>query len=61
MAIKNRKRFSSTMRNDLEERLKALSAETDIPVSKLLDQAINLLLKQYEDSIPRDKNRTLGE
>ena len=49
MAIKNRKRFSSTMRNDLEANLKQLSDESGIPISKLLDKSIELLLKEYGD------------
>ena len=47
LSIKNRKRFSSTLRNDLEANLKQLSDESGIPISKLLDKSIELLLKEY--------------
>ena len=37
------------MRNDLEANLKQLSDESGIPISKLLDKSIELLLKEYGD------------
>lgn len=44
MAVKNRTPFSSTLRNDLFEQLTNYSDNTDVPKSKLFDQAIELLL-----------------
>ena len=51
MSQKSRKRkaFASTMNNDLFDQLKQLSDESGIPISKLLDKAISLLLKEYND------------
>lgn len=43
----NRIRFSSSMKKELEQPLKNLSASTRIPTSKLLDEAIEDLLKKY--------------
>lgn len=51
MALKTnseRVRFASTMKKDNKDNLDKLSANTDIPISKLLDRAIELLLKEYE-------------
>lgn len=45
--LKNRTRFTNTLSNNLLERLQELSKETMIPMSKLLDKAIELLLEQY--------------
>lgn len=47
MTLKNRDRFSSTVDKDLLFRLKKLSKETRIPISKLLDEAIADLLKKH--------------
>ncbi|MDK2600737.1 ribbon-helix-helix domain-containing protein [Bacillus stercoris] len=41
--LKTRKQFTSTLRNDLLDDLKDLSDETKIPISKLLDEAVELL------------------
>lgn len=52
MALKensNRVKIASTLKKENKEKLDALSSETDIPISKLLDKAIDLLLKQYSD------------
>ncbi|MEK5163202.1 ribbon-helix-helix domain-containing protein [Paenibacillus sp. FSL R5-0527] len=43
----NRKALSNSLRNDLAEQFDRLHKETDIPKSKLLDQAIELLLQKY--------------
>lgn len=43
--LKNRTRISNAIDTELYEKLKAYSDETDIPVSKLLDRAIKLLLE----------------
>jgi metal-responsive CopG/Arc/MetJ family transcriptional regulator len=43
----NRTRIGSSIDNKLYEDFKKLSAETRIPQSKLLDEAIEDLLKKY--------------
>lgn len=45
--LKNRKRFTSSLKNDLVPRFDELSKKTRIPKSKLLDEAIDDLLKKY--------------
>lgn len=42
--LKNRVIPNSAVDKDLYEKLKALSKETEVPISKLLDKAIELLL-----------------
>ena len=49
-----RTKFSNSLRNDLNHSLIALSKETDISKSKLLDQAIELLLKKHNFSITKE-------
>ncbi|MNB79521.1 Ribbon-helix-helix domain protein [compost metagenome] len=44
----NRKALSNSLRNDLAERFDQIHKETDIPKSKLLDQAIELLIEKYD-------------
>ena len=44
----NRQRYSSTFSIELLNRTKQLSKETGIPMSKLLDKGLELLLKEYE-------------
>ena len=44
----NRKRFVSSPANELVEPFDALSKETRIPKSRLLDMGIEDLLKKYE-------------
>lgn len=46
--LKNRVRIGSAIDIKLYDELKNLSATTQIPISKLLDNAIKLLLKTYE-------------
>lgn len=49
MGYKNRKHWSTSTDHGLHEQLKILSEKTRIPVSKLLDEAIeDLLLKHGE-------------
>ncbi|WP_299831205.1 ribbon-helix-helix domain-containing protein [uncultured Metabacillus sp.] len=55
MSLKNRSQFSSTLDNNLKDKLKKLSDETQVPISKLLDQAVELLLEQ------KSANRKIGE
>jgi predicted transcriptional regulator len=45
MSLKNRSQFSSTLDNDLKKKLKELSDDTKVPISKLLDESVELLLK----------------
>lgn len=46
--LKNRIRVSNAIDKDLYTSLKKLSEETMIPISKLLDKAIELLLKENQ-------------
>lgn len=46
--LKNRTRISNAVDTELYEKLRDISKETMIPVSKLLDQALKLLIKEYE-------------
>ena len=48
--LKNRTRIGSAIDNELLRQLRDLSNETKIPQSKLLDEAIQLLLKKYKES-----------
>lgn len=45
---KNRRVIRTGVDNDLADTLKELSKVTDIPQSKLLDQALRLLFDKYE-------------
>ena len=47
----NRQRYTNSIDNELLERLKRLSSVTKIPQSKLLDDAIKLVLEKYEKPI----------
>lgn len=49
----HRKRFVSSLQNELVPEFDRLSRETRVPKSRLLDEAIEDLLKKY------DKRRTL--
>ena len=44
--LKNRKPLSNAIRNELHEGLKELSDKTKVPISRLLDEAIEDLLKK---------------
>ncbi|AYE35332.1 ribbon-helix-helix domain-containing protein [Clostridium septicum] len=46
-SLVNRQRYSSTFDIELLEKMKELSKETSIPMSKLLDKALELLLKEH--------------
>ena len=46
--LKNRIRISNAIDKDLYEKLKKMSEETMVPMSKLLDKAIELLLKESQ-------------
>ncbi len=45
--LKTRKALSNAVRVELYEQLKKMSDETKIPMSKLLDEAIEELLKKH--------------
>ncbi len=45
----NRTRFTSSLKNELMDSFSRLSAETRIPKSRLLDEAIEDLLKKYKN------------
>jgi len=45
--LKNRVRIGSAIDKELYESLKKLSDETRIPISKLLDEAIQDLIKKH--------------
>lgn len=47
-ALKTRTPFSNAIDTELLKELKAYSEETGIPISKLLDRAIMLLLKSVK-------------
>lgn len=46
--LKNRTRIGNTVNNHILNQFKSLSEQTKIPMSKLLDEAIEDLLKKYE-------------
>ena len=48
--LKNRTPISNAVETNLYEQLKRLSKETMIPISKLLDRAIELVLEEYKKS-----------
>jgi len=45
--LKNRVRIGNSVDSKLWEQMKTLSEETRIPISKLLDEAIVLLLEKH--------------
>lgn len=47
--LKNRTAISNAVRTELYEQLQELSKETMIPISRLLDRAIELVLEEYND------------
>lgn len=46
--LKNRVRFSTTLEIDTDKRLKEFSQKTDIPISKIVNNAINEYLNNKE-------------
>lgn len=48
MALKTRIRISSTINKFLYNNLQKLSRQTRIPISKLLDEAVEDLLKKHK-------------
>lgn len=47
--LRTRVRFPSTLNKENLENLRALSKETRIPMSALMDQGLELLFEHYED------------
>ena len=47
--LKNREQFTTSARPELLEGLRKLSAETRITMSLLIDEALEDLLKKYEE------------
>ena len=45
----NRTRFTSSLKNELIVKFDELAKETRIPKSRLLDEAVEDLLKRYEE------------
>ena len=52
--LKYRTRFTSSLKNELVPLFDALSKETRIPKSRLLDEAIEDLLKKYHRDISKE-------
>lgn len=48
MQLKNRTKISTTLLNDLYEKISQLSEETRIPQSRLFDEAVELLLEKHK-------------
>ena len=48
----NRKQFTSTMRNELVPLFQKLAKDTRIPKSRLLDEAVEDLLRKYGYEVP---------
>lgn len=46
--LKNRTTISSTLKNENYQKIKEISNETMIPISKLLDQAVESLISNYK-------------
>jgi len=46
--LKNRERITFSIRKELVDKIKQLSAETRIPQSRLVDEAIELLLRKHQ-------------
>ena len=47
--LKNRIRFSTSMDIELSKKLEELSKQTKIPKSKLVDEAIEMLVNKYKE------------
>ena len=48
----NRTRFTSSLKNELMEGFNPLADQTRIPKSRLLDEAVEDLLKKYQQKRP---------
>ena len=51
LGLKTRIRFSTSLDKDLAKRLEDLSITTRIPKSKLVDEAIEMLLDKHENKL----------
>jgi len=49
MALKNRTKVTTTIKNELIDKLNRLNEETRIPKSKLFDEALELLFEEHKD------------
>lgn len=45
--LKSRTRFSNSLKNELYDRLKDISDNTEIPISKLFDKSVEFLIESY--------------
>jgi len=52
--LKYRTRFTSSLKNELVPLFDALSKKTRVPKSRLLDEAIEDLLKKYDIPVPEE-------
>ncbi|ADL11767.1 ribbon-helix-helix domain-containing protein [Acetohalobium arabaticum] len=50
MSLKNRTKIGTTLDNDVNEKLEKLHQATNIPKSKLFDEAIEDLYKKYREN-----------
>lgn len=46
--LRHRSQITSTIKPELHEELRKISETTDIPISKLLDKAIELLIEDFK-------------
>lgn len=46
--LKNRVRFSTTLEIETDKRIKEFSAKTDIPISKIVNNAVNDYIDKRE-------------
>ncbi|MEE0095160.1 MAG: ribbon-helix-helix domain-containing protein [Oscillospiraceae bacterium] len=54
--LKYRTRFTSSLKNELIPLFNQLAVQTRIPKSRLLDEAIEDLLKKYDIEIPENED-----
>ena len=60
--MSKRESFGSTMDAALLNKLREISSETGVPISKLIDRAVQLLINDASNvGIPRDTNRRQQE
>jgi hypothetical protein len=57
--MSKRESFGSTLDKELLNELRRVSEDTGIPISKLLDRSVKLLLENM--GISRDTNRQIGK
>ncbi len=53
--LKNRTRFTSSLKNELVSSFDELARKTRIPKSRLLDEAIEDLLKKHGMEVPEEE------